>query len=144
MTSRETLAIVADVYTPLLALASLVVLARTFIQAPWREAGLQLLGLSAALVIVYGLMFLDAHFGLWPAWSLDYSTHTAVALVLVLFLVARRPRLTGLWVGSLIAYALLMVYQRYHTLADIASTAAVVVLPVWWVFARLSVSRRAM
>lgn len=126
MPSYETLDAVADAYTPLLALACLAILVRTLRVLQWKALGLRMTSLAAGVCIAYGLMFLDNRFQVWPAAGLDYSTHTAVALVLVMFLSAHWPAVRWLSPLSLLAYALLMVYQRYHTVADIASTAAIV------------------
>ncbi len=75
--------------------------------------GVRFLALAFLLLIVYGLMFLDNRLHIWSRFSLDYSTHTAVALALVAFLAINRPN------------------QRYHTVLDIAVTGAVVAFPIW-------------
>lgn len=139
MPSYETLDTIADAYTPLLVIVSLAFIVVALFRAQWRVAGLRLLTVSVVVTIAYGLMFFDARFNIWSTFGLDYSTHTAVALVLVAFLTANRPRLTVLWVGSLIAYVLLMLYQGYHTVSDITVTAAVVIVPTWLVVARLCI-----
>ena len=137
MFSYETLDKIADAYTPMLTIVSLAFIIVSVIKAQWRTAGLRLLTVTVILAIAYGLMFLDGRFNIWRTFGLDYSTHTAVALVLVAFLAATQPKLTIFWIGSLIAYALLMLYQGYHTISDIAVTAAVVVAPAWLVIAHL-------
>jgi hypothetical protein len=137
MLSYETLDTIADAYTPLLAIVSLAFIITPLLKAQWCVAALRLLTVSALLAITYGLMLVDGRFNIWLTFGLDYSTHTAVALVLVAFLAANQPRLTVFWVGSLIAYLLLMLYQGYHTTSDIVVTAVVVVAPAWLVIARL-------
>lgn len=137
MPSYEALDAIADAYTPLLAIMSLSFLVVALFKARWRLAGLRLLTLAAGLAVAYGLMYVDARFNIWPTLGLDYSTHTAVALVLVVFLGVNQARLVLPAVGSLIVYILLMLYQGYHTVSDIALTAAVVIVPVWLVTARL-------
>jgi len=89
------------------------------------------------LVVAYAIMFVDNHLSLWPQFNMDYSTHTAVALVLVVNLWVMMNFLQGIWsvslLVSLLGYFLLMLYQQYHTVADILSTAVVVaavLLPV--------------
>ena len=57
---------------------------------------------------------------------MDYSTHTALSLVLTLFLATGHRKYRGLVAASFVAYLLLMLYQGYHTVADIVSTAAAV------------------
>jgi hypothetical protein len=135
--SYETLDTIADAYAPLLLIVSLAFIVVALFRARWRAAGLLLLTVSAVLAIAYGIRFFDSRFNIWSTFGLDYSTHTAVALVLVASLTANMPRLAVLWVGSLIVYALLMLYQGYHTVPDIAATAAVVIVPTWLVVARL-------
>jgi hypothetical protein len=135
MPTYETLDTIADVYTPVLAVASLAFIATSLVKTKWRLARSQLLLLGAFLAIAYGLMFLDNRFGLWGTLGLDYSTHTAVAVVLSAFLIAIRPQLTWPVVCSLFAYLSLMLYQRYHTVLDIVSTALVVGIPTWLIVA---------
>lgn len=137
MPTYETLDTIADSYTPLLAIISLTLIVVAPFKGQWRLAGLRLLTLSILLGIAYGLMFFDAQFSICSTVGLDYSTHTAVALVLAAFLAANESRLTILWFSSLIVYVLLMLYQGYHTVSDIAVTVAVIVFPVWLVVARL-------
>lgn len=126
MPSYATLDAIADAYTPLLALACLVLLLRPLRALQWRVLCLRLASLAAGAFVAYGLMFLDNRLAIWPTVRLDYSTHTAVALVLAIFLARRWPASRLLCWMSLCAYGLLMLYQRYHTAADILSTAAVV------------------
>ena len=112
-------AILADLYTPILALAFLYRLTRA---APaFRPA----LFYSAIinLAIAWGGMFADGFFNLWAEWSLDYSTHTAVALALVASLILSAPAQGIFWIISLVGYALLMVSLGYHSIADIVTTA---------------------
>jgi hypothetical protein len=147
MPSYETLDAIADAYTPFLLAASLAMVLVAAIKAEWRLAGRRLLAVIGMLAIAYGLMFLDRRFDLWPAFGLDYSTHTAVTVGLVAFLAVDKPRFAAVWATSLVAYFLLMLYQRYHTGADIATTAIVVAVPSWlmlaWLYHRRPFTRRA-
>jgi hypothetical protein len=76
--------------------------------------------------VAYGWRGLDSRTQIWPALGLDYSTHSAVTFALVTRLsVASRPlRLPA--AVSLVVYYGLMLYQRYHSIADILSTLAIV------------------
>lgn len=116
---------IADSYIPLLACFSLA--AMIFIssdtQSRVRSVFFRAVLVSILLAVAYGLMLLDTIYFLWPGVGLDYSTHTAVSLVLILFLVLLTPRLLPLWLSSLISYYSLMIYQKYHSLSDIISTA---------------------
>src|SRR5690606_6806076 len=80
------------------------------------------------LLVSYGLMFLDNALGIWPAVGLDYSTHTAVALTLVLSLCGLARPFWKLLASSFVLYALLMLYQKYHTVPDILSTMVPILL----------------
>jgi hypothetical protein len=135
MPDYETLDTIADAYIPALALFSLIAIAISAIQGQWQIAALRLLTILIFAVIAYGFMFIDSWLKLWPALELDYSTHTAVSLVLVIFLSVINKKLAVFWLVSFIAYALLMLYQQYHTLADIVTTAVVVIVPTWLIAA---------
>ena len=130
MLSYETLDTIADSINPTLLVVSLLLIGNTLMTKRWRLAGMQVLSMLAGLIIAYGLMFIDNRLKIWPAFGLDYSTHTAVAIVLVAFLTINAKSLTALWIGVLLAYFVLMLYQKYHTLADIIVTTAVVIAPV--------------
>lgn len=126
MPSYATLDAIADAYTPLLALACLVLLLRPLRARRWRVLGIRAASLAAGAFVAYGLMFVDNRLEIWPIAQLDYSTHTAVALVLAIFLSRYGSASRVMCWVSLCAYGLLMLYQRYHSLADILTTAIVV------------------
>jgi hypothetical protein len=130
MPSYETLDAIADSYNPSLALVALALIAAALCRARWRLAGARALAFAMVASVGYGLMFLERHLHLWSAVGLDYSTHTAVSLGLVIFLSFNAPRLAVAWIGSFVGYVLLMLYQRYHTISDIAATSAVAGVPV--------------
>lgn len=115
------LAFAADLYIPLLAVFYL---KRLLCTARISRAALICL-LLVNLVIAWGLMLADLAFTIWPAWELDYSTHTAVSLAFLVGLCCSAPRQTLLWILSLVLYAALMRALDYHSLADIMSTVAV-------------------
>src|SRR5688572_7171603 len=101
----------------------------------------QLLLTLAAVASIYAVGWLDARLGLWSSAGLDYSTHTAlhVAIVVSLWMIDRRAGMAGVAIALL--YVALMLYQKYHSLADIA-TSAVVIAPlawgIWWAGGRLA------
>lgn len=83
---------------------------------------------------VYAIRLLDARFALWPAAGMDFSTHAGVhvAIVASLWMIDRRLGIAGIVIALL--YGTLMLYQKYHSLADIASTAIVIAplaLGIW-------------
>src|SRR5690606_41036687 len=108
---------IADAYVPLLAIAFLGGLAGIAFRKPnERQVLLRVFLFFVGLLLVsYGLMFLDNAMGIWPAVGLDYSTHTAVALTLVLSLCGLARPFWKLLASSFVLYALLMLYQKYHT-----------------------------
>lgn len=137
MTEKQTLALIADIYTPLLAAVSFAYILMALWNTQWRLAFARFLAVAGGLAVAYALMFFDQRLNIWSEFSLDYSTHTAVALALVAFLSVTQPALAALWCGSLAGYALLMVYLDYHTFADILTTGAVVIIAAGLVLASL-------
>ena len=114
---------IADAYVPLLLLIALV-----DVVLRWRNGDkLHCLKLLYAVVVVYGWMFIDNYFQLWPSVGLDYSTHSAAgfALAVVIGLGKRRAYQYALAI-SLIAYGALMHLLSYHTGSDMVSTLGVV------------------
>ncbi|MFT7052987.1 MAG: hypothetical protein ACJAU1_000538 [Psychromonas sp.] len=117
-------AIVADLYIPLLIFIWLFYLYK---EATIRCAEIKVLLLS--LLLVYSLMFADNYFDIWPIWGLDYSTHSAVALIFVVNLKWRNRMLLYLAPLSLCVYLCLMRLLNYHSFADTFST-VLVLLPI--------------
>lgn len=126
MTSFEVLDKVADAYTPLLGLVWLALVSQSAIPGRWRQALWRLAIGLCGLIVAYSLMWADSAFGLWASVKLDYSTHAAVAFVLAVAIGASSHKLRLVVAATLLAYLFLMLYQKYHTVADIASTLAVV------------------
>ena len=133
MLDYQTLDSIADAYTPSLLATCLFLILQTLVQKNRRKATSQVTLLVYGISLTYGLMFLDHALQIWPSFKLDYSTHSAIALVLVAFLMEHLKSIRFFWLGSLMAYFLLMLYQQYHSVADIISTSlvmAVLLLPV--------------
>lgn len=123
---------IADAYVPLLLAIALGVATVKWMNGQ-RWFWLRLL---ASTLLVYGLMFADSRWHWWPALGLDYSTHTAAALVLAFFIGAGlRARLIWVLLGaSLLAYGELMFYLGYHTWLDMGVTAAAICLGLWLIY----------
>jgi hypothetical protein len=118
---------IADTYTPVLLLIALLDAVLR-----WR-AGDKLHGLKLlyAVAVVYGWMFADNHFQLWVSLGLDYSTHTAAALALVMCIAVRkRLAVKAVLSVSLVLYGCLMSLLSYHSWADMLTTAAIVAVCV--------------
>ncbi len=137
--SYEALDRIADAINPLLGILVLVLPWWRRRGPPWRAWVLNLLTV-AAVAVAYAGQALDAAFRLWAQSGLDYSTHTAVftAIASSLWQHGRRWRWASVLVGA--GYAALMLWQRYHSLLDILTTAAVMAMALvgfWWIARRL-------
>ncbi len=118
---------IADAYVPLLLLIALV-----DVVLRWRNGDkLHCLKLLYAVVVVYGWMFIDNYFQLWPSVGLDYSTHSAAALALVIGIAVRKRLSVKLGLASsLVLYGCLMNLLGYHTWPDMLATATIIALCV--------------
>jgi len=121
---------IADAYIPLLAITLLLTVIILFFKMPEERKVLGRTFIYSLLLVVisYGLMFLDKRFHLWPAADLDYSTHTAVSMALVIPLCLLLRRYQVIFILSLVAYIALMLYQQYHSVPDILTTGVVIAL----------------
>lgn len=120
----ETLDKIADSYIPFLAIVYFVGLGVRVVKRPSeRRYLIKVLVFFAGLLLVsYGAMFLDNAIHIWPAFGLDYSTHTAVSLTLIMSICVLARRFWKVCISSFVVYVLLMLYQKYHTFSDIVST----------------------
>ncbi|HEY7865899.1 MAG TPA: hypothetical protein VIC51_07825 [Psychromonas sp.] len=132
-------AIIADLCIPLLIFTWLFYFYK---EATIRRAEIKVLLLS--LLLVYTLMFVDNYFNIWPIWGLDYSTHSAVALIFVVNLTWRNKILLYLAPLSLCVYLCLMRLLKYHSFADMLST-VLVLLPIliYWQKGRVKMRLRS-
>jgi hypothetical protein len=120
------LKIVADAVDPMLAVIALL--------TPWiwRPTGGQrrlrfYLTALAALGIMYALRaFEHSSHAVGPSWDVHYSSHTGFTVVLATVLALWRWWFSIVGVVVLFAYGDLMIYQHYHSLADIAVTALLI------------------
>ena len=139
MFDYKTLDFIADLYTPLLLLALIILMARSIIAIDWQRSRIEFFLLFYGFIIVYGFMLTDQIFSIWPSFGLDYSTHTAIALMLVTLLGFFQPLVKKTSWCSLLAYVALMRYQNYHTVSDMVTTAIIVgaiFIPVVQYFSR--------
>jgi hypothetical protein len=126
----QQLAFIADTYTPILIALTLLQLYKQRQSSNHFKASV--IVLLSSTVFIYAMMFIDQWFGIWPAMNMDYSTHTAIALVFVIYLAGVSRFYMVAAVLSLIAYCFLMLYQQYHTIADMVTTALMVSPVVVW------------
>ena len=132
MPTYQQLDVIADSYIPALFVISVFVFARDIFKLGFKRNFVQLSSIILSIIIVYAVMAIDNNFKIWPAFDLDYSTHTAFSLVFVVYLSSRSKALLALSTLSFLFYVLLMIYQKYHTIADIVST-SVFLIPIFWV-----------
>src|SRR6187431_2932291 len=121
---NELLSKVADYYIPFLLLVTLGV-GTLEIMRGYRWFWVKLF---ASAILVFSVMLLDYKVHVWAVVDLDYSTHTALALALVVFIGAGLQSRMG-WVfllTSFLAYLELLFYLGYHSWADMGLTVAVI------------------
>lgn len=127
---------IADSVNPTLGIVALL-WPWVFWRDSFRRAVLSVVATLLSVAFAYAASALDTHFGWWPAMGLDFSTHTAISVSLIVSLCSIKPSLWIAWTGVLLGYFVLMVYQGYHTVSDIVTTTAVTAPPVilwrWWV-----------
>tara|TARA_B110000881_G_C18596717_1_gene531959 strand:+ start:676 stop:1125 length:450 start_codon:yes stop_codon:yes gene_type:complete len=139
------LAFIADLYIPLLALFTLFSLFGINISVkkkgktrrPTVHLKAKLFALISCILVTYLVMFIDHALGIWPSFSADYSTHTALALVFVSYFMMQGKLVFCLALCSLLLYCSLMNVQKYHTWLDMMST-IVVLMPLFYYFHKKS------
>ncbi|MEJ2693834.1 MAG: hypothetical protein P8166_12460 [Candidatus Thiodiazotropha sp.] len=86
--------------------------------------------LLGGLLLVYATMFLDKKLAIWSFFEADYSTHTAFAIAVCIAITVSVEG-AAKWAAILLfVYATAMLYQGYHSLLDIVSTAILIGLPL--------------
>lgn len=127
--SYEQLDFIADSYIPLLLLVSIYLVFSNGFSQGFRVAASNGLVIFSGVLLVYFVMFVDLKMNLWSGINLDYSTHTALALVFLCFMSFRGGKWLVGTVLTMLAYCGLMLFQQYHSVLDILTT-AIVILPV--------------
>ncbi|HWS41285.1 MAG TPA: hypothetical protein VN247_08390 [Arenimonas sp.] len=118
----NTLDAIADSINPGLAFFALVQLLYMTIKREWYVARVYLSRLLALTTVIYGWMIIDR-----LVFDFPYSTHSAFAICFCILHTFYMPRFKLVWIGTLIAYLALIVFQGYHSLLDIAVTLLLVV-----------------
>lgn len=117
---------IADAYIPTLALIYFILIGYKIYQRQYRLASMYFVITFLCSVVVYSLMFLDNAIHIWPRFDLDYSTHTALALVFVNSIwqiIANTRKLSKLLLAfSFFSYLLLMKWMAYHSVLDMLTT----------------------
>jgi len=127
----ETLDNIADAYIPALAGIYLIYAVYSATKLNWIYVRMLVSIFGLGLFVAYGFMLIDNRLKLAANFGMDYSTHTAVALVMVSVLSIGIRKATSLWIASFIGYLILMLYQKYHTLTDIIVTGLLVGVVYW-------------
>lgn len=119
---------VADAVVPLLGVAALSIPLLKTQQNRWAYYG----SVVIAYALTLGLRSLNhSEYAIWPMLGVQYSGHTGVFCVAGMSIIAWKPKLAWV-VGSIfVLYTWLMLYQQYHTIGDIALTAAVMAPATW-------------
>lgn len=128
--------LLCDSMIPLLALLLVIAAHRN-----WRRT---LPSLLISLGWVFLWQTLDRSFRLWASMGLDYSSHTAVALAVATSLAFRGKQWFAAAATVCVVYAALMRHLEYHTIADMLSTAAVVLpasIAATWFIGRRETAR---
>jgi hypothetical protein len=116
---------VADSVNPIMAIATLVL--PFVVRSDCRGGRIAFYAAAVlSMVFMYALGWVDQNLHIWDRVGLDYSTHSGFAAVLIvsIWLWVRSAGVTAAAIG--LAYCALMLYQRYHTIADIVSTVVVI------------------
>jgi hypothetical protein len=109
------LSIIADIYSPFLALFCVYYLKAIFDK---RFAA----SFVIAYLYVYGFAYLEFQFGWWASVDANFSSHTAAVFVLVAALLAVNYKVGAAAFLSMFVYGALMVTLDYHSWFDILST----------------------
>ena len=144
MSAHSALKLVAASVNPALALVVIAVAALDCRMGRLRALLRFVIPTALGIACIYVVQFIDTRLSLWQRYGGDYSTHTAFATTIVLSLIARNPGWKWAMGGVWLAYLGLIIFLRFHTVADVvaaAIVAAFVTLP-WHGLAR-SASRRS-
>jgi hypothetical protein len=129
--SYELLDRIADSHNPLLGVIWLSLSAFPAFMRQCRISVFRFILGMAYLLVAYGFMWFDSATALWAKFGLDYSTHTAVAITMAAAIATISIRF-GIVATVLVSFYIpLMIYQGYHTLSDIFSTAMAVCIPLF-------------
>lgn len=118
----ETLDTIADSINPFLALCALIF---PWVRRPAIGIRMYYVELFLGVGFVYLVMFLEKATDILPGLGFDYSTHSAFATSVGVSLATLWRPLRGMVALLLIFYGELMLHLEYHSLAEIAMSAAI-------------------
>lgn len=131
MTLYNLLDAIADAVNPGLGMIAVAQLLLISVHRQWQRAGIYLATLLALTIVIYGLMAVDRNLFDFP-----YSTHSAFATCFCTLHACYMPRFKLGWMGLLVCYLGLILFQGYHSWFDIAVT-LILVIPFITIIFRL-------
>jgi hypothetical protein len=108
---------IADKVNPGLGFLAVAKLLIIIVHRQWQRAGIYLATLLALITVIYGLMAIDRN-----VFDFPYSTHSAFAACFCILHAVYMPRYKLPWIGFLVCYLGLILFQGYHSWLDIAVT----------------------
>jgi len=127
------LSIIADLYSPLLALCGVYYLRFAMTKS-------FAIAFVAGYLYAYGFAFIELYFGWWQSMGANFSSHTVAVAVIVFALLSVNFKVGCYAFVSMMAYGFVMTLLEYHSWFDILTT-ILVCLPCWLLFS--VVNRRA-
>lgn len=120
------LSIIADLYSPLLALCGIYYLRFAMIKS-------FTIAFAAGYLYAYGFAFIEQYFGWWQSMEANFSSHTVAVVVIVFALLSVNIKVGCYAFVSMLAYGFVMTQLDYHSWFDILTT-IIVCLPCWLLF----------
>jgi len=114
--------LLADLVCPLLGIG---VLAAPLLRRPTGSRWRFWARTAAGVAWVYLFTVADRSYDWWKSAGMDFSTHTGIAVALAIALACLERRVRPLLAVLLVGYAALMIGLEYHSVLDIATSAAV-------------------
>lgn len=121
------LSVFCDLINPLLALFALYQVVVAGLRHRFKTVLPLVLTVILGLPLAYGLLFIDHLTGLWGWAGLDYSTHTAFAMVMCSALNKVIVNKYAMWL-ILAGYLLLILIQEYHSVLDLLATGSLIAI----------------
>ncbi|WP_020405458.1 hypothetical protein [Hahella ganghwensis] len=129
MSEYEIIDAICDKVNPLLFLIVSGLLVKDLYRRELVRASVRFGFLFSGLLLVYGFMLLDSKLGIWESFGGDYSTHTAFAIA-VCVAISISIQWAKWVIGTLLLYAIAMLYQGYHSILDVVTTSIIIGLPL--------------
>lgn len=125
MTLYGLLDILCDLVNPLLVLVAVCHVVVAGLRHRFKTVLPLAVTVTVGLSLVYGLLIIDHVSDLWSRAGLDYSTHTAFAMVMCSALNKVINSQYLMWL-ILAGYLVLMLIQGYHSVLDLVATSSLI------------------